>query len=227
MAVRAQERHDRDVAIAMNILCRYTCYMSAADCSYDISARADRLEVRGVREDELTAALELLNKVRAVQAEHVASTRDDLVHALMAANVSLTPPASLAQAQRLATHRDALLATPVFSYETLQKLRGDTAESSTRTWVARRREVHQLFTVTHKGRTLIPAFQLDERGATRTELQPILSTLITAGIEGWSLWTWLTSPTGLLSGQVPEQVAHSAPARALRAAQRFAAPHAA
>lgn len=201
--------------------------MSAADRSYDIAARADRLEVRGVSEDELAEALELLDKVRAVQADHVASTRDDLVYALMAANVRLTPPASLAQAQRLATHRDALLATPMYTYETLQKLRGDSAESTTRTWVARRRAAHELFTVTHNGRALIPAFQLDERGAPRKELQPILETLINVGIAGWSLWTWLTNPTGLLSGHIPEQVARTAPARALRAAQRFAAPSAA
>src|SRR5690606_28983266 len=197
------------------------------DCSYDVAARSDHVEVRDVGEEEVAAALQLLQKVRAVQADHVAASRDDLLRALMAANVSLTPPASLAQAQRLAAHRDALLATPTFSYEALRQVRGDRAESTTRTWVARRRETNHIFTISHKGRTLVPAFQFDDRGEPREELRPILSTLIKAGITGWPLWPWLTSPTSLLSGEIPEQVARSAPARALRAAQRFAAPHAA
>jgi hypothetical protein len=197
--------------------------MDTTRSPYEIATRPDRLEVRGVSEDDMTEALELLGRVRSVQATYVATHRDDLLHALMLANVSLTPPASLAQAQRLATHRDALLATPVFTHDTLQELRGDARGSSTRAWLARRREGHQVFTVTHKGRTLIPAFQLDERGEPREELQAMLSTLARAGVQGWSLWTWLTSPSSFLSGDIPEQVARTSPKRALRAAERFAA----
>jgi hypothetical protein len=79
-----------------------------------------------------------------------------------------------------------------------------------------------LFTVNVKGTTVIPAFQLDESGEPRPELQPIVSALQDGGIEGWSLWTWLTKPTSFLSGGVPEEVARTNPERALRAAQRFA-----
>lgn len=201
--------------------------MSGVESTYDIAERADHVEIRGVSPDEVTEALELLDKVRAVQADHVAASRGDLVRALMLNNVSLIPPASLGQAQRLATHRDSLLATPVFTYETLQKLRGDARESTTRTWLARRRDAEMVFTVAYKGRTLIPAFQFSEDGEPREELEPILSTLMRARVQGWPLWTWLTSPTSLLSGGIPEQVARSAPGRALRAAQRFAARRAA
>ena len=157
-----------------------------------------------------------------MQADHAAATRADLVQALMVHNVSLTPPATLAQAQRLATRRAALLATPVLTYESLRELRGDARVSSTRTWVTRRRDARELFTVTYNGRTLIPAFQLDDHGEPRAELQPVLSALIDAGVRGWSLWTWLTTPTSFLSGGVPEQVARTAAARVLRAARRFA-----
>jgi hypothetical protein len=80
-----------------------------------------------------------------------------------------------------------------------------------------------LFSINDKGRTLIPAFQLDERGDPRTELQPILSALHDGGVQGWALWTWLTKPTSFLSGGVPEKVARTDPARVVRAAQRFAA----
>lgn len=171
----------------------------------------------------LVEALDLLEKVRAVQAEHAGVTRTDLVHTLMAGNVPLTPPATLAQAQRLATHRDALLATPVLTHGSLRELRGDARESSTRTWLSRRRDAAELFTVSHGGRTLIPAFQFDDAGEPRPELQPVLDALLGAGVQGWALWTWLASPTSLLSGEVPERLARTAPQRVLRAANRFAA----
>src|SRR3954454_11255619 len=98
---------------------RYTRCMDTTRSRYEIATRSDRLEVRGVSQDDMTEALELLGRVRSVQATYVAAHRDDLLHALMLANVSLTPPASLAQAQRPATHRDALLATPVLTHDTL------------------------------------------------------------------------------------------------------------
>jgi hypothetical protein len=206
---------------------RYNCYMNAAKSAYEVAERAGHLEVRGVSRREVEEALELIGEVRVLQADHVAATRTDLLRTLMARSVTLTPPATLAQAQRLATHRDALLATPVFTHETLRALRRDAKASSTRTWLARRRENHEVFTVTHIGRTLIPAFQLDELGQPRPELQPVLEPLADAGITGWPLWTWLTSPTALLSGEIPEQLARRAPARVLRAARRFAAAAAA
>ena len=199
--------------------------MPAVDTSsYDIAEHSDHVEVRGVSGRHVTEALLLFEKVRAVQAEHAAATRGDLLHALMIQNVSLLPPATLAQAQRLATRRAALLATPVLTHESLRELRGDASVSSTRTWVTRRRDAHALFTVTHNGRTLIPAFQLDDHGEPRAELQAILSALIETGVQGWPLWTWLTTPTSFLSGGIPEHVARTAPARVLRAAERFAAP---
>src|SRR3954470_382266 len=105
---------------------RYTCYMRSVDAmAFDVAERADHLEVRGVSREEMVEALELLDKVRGVQADHVSATRSDLLRALMVQNVSLTPPATLAQAQRLATHRDALLATEVLTHESLRQLRGD------------------------------------------------------------------------------------------------------
>lgn len=235
------------VARATYIQVRYDCYMHPS--GYKIAERRDHLEIWGLsrpeldetlellelirslqaenvvsRGEELTQALaQLLDLVRTLQAEHVKAIRGDLLQVLMSRGVTLTPPAALIQAERLAAHRDALLATPVLAHETLSELRGDKSVSSTRTWLARRRDDHALFTVNHKGRTLIPAFQLDERGEPRSELQPILSALHEGGVQGWSLWTWLTKPTSFLSGGVPEEVARTDPARALRAARRFAA----
>lgn len=202
---------------------RYNRYMSTPEPLFEVAERADHLEVRGVSRGDVVEGLALIGQVRALQAQHVAASRTDLLRALMARNVALTPPATLAQAQRLAAHRDALLATPTFTHETLRHLRGDAKTSSTRAWLTRRRDNHELFTVTHNGRTLIPAFQLDDSGRPRPELQPVLKVLSRGGVTGWSLWTWLTSPTALLSGAIPEQLAHKAPERVERAARRFAA----
>lgn len=166
--------------------------------------------------------IEVFKAIRALQAEHVEASREELLRALMGHGVSLTPAAALSQSQRLAAHRNALLATPFHTYKSLSEQR-DSSESNTRTWVARRRQAHQLFTVDHGGRTLIPAFQFDEHGKLRAELAPILAALAHGGVRDWSLWTWLTSPTSFLSGEVPERTATTDPARALRAAQRFAA----
>ena len=168
--------------------------------------------------------------VRAVQADQVAATRGDLVRVLMAKNVDLTPPATLAQAQRLAAHRDALLATPVLTHDTLRALRGDAKASSTRTWLTRRRENHELFTVAHNGRTLIPAFQLDDDAHPRPELQPVLEALAAGGVTGWPLWAWLTMPSSLLSGRrpgaagSPRTAAGGACGAALRDGQRRLTP---
>jgi hypothetical protein len=214
---------------------------------YEVQRHRDHLEIRGltgseldetfeqlslirdlqahnvVSSTELTAALsQLVELVGTLQAERTEAVRDELLRVLMTREVTLIPPATLTQAQRLAAHRDALLATPVLTHGTLSELLGNERQSSTRTWLARRREQHALFTVNVKGKTIIPAFQLDENGEPRSELQPILSVLREGGLEGWSLWTWLTKPTSFLSGGVPEEVARTNPKRALRAAQRFA-----
>ena len=82
----------------------------------------------------LTQALEeLLDLIRTLQSEHVDAIRHDLLQVLMSREVSLTPPATLTQARRLATHRDALLATPVLTHDTLLSPRSSLSVSCVRT----------------------------------------------------------------------------------------------
>jgi hypothetical protein len=121
-----------------------------------------------------------------------------------------------AQAQRLAEHRTKLLASGALVME----------RGGARTGSAPGPANRALFTVCHGEQTLAPAFQFTSDGSSRPELRPLIAMLIADGIDGWQLWTWLTSPSSLLSGEVPHEVARTQPERAVRAAQRFAAPNA-
>lgn len=192
------------------------------EAGVNIAERDGRLEVSGVDRRDLEEALNLLPVVQELQAADASLTRELLLRALLHQQIPLTPPASVAQAHRLAAHRGSLLTTDVFTHQTLQQLRGDRQASSTRTWVTRKRQNRELFTVTHGGQTVLPAFQLAEDGTPRPELRPLIAVLADAGVDGWQLWTWLTSASSLLSGQVTHEVARTQPERALRAAQRFA-----
>jgi hypothetical protein len=70
---------------------------------------------------------------------------------------------------------------------------------------------------------VVPAFQLTAAGDPRPELQSLLQVLFDApGVDGWTIWAWLTSPSSLLAGGTPEQLAVTEPERALAAAIRFA-----
>jgi hypothetical protein len=64
--------------------------------------------------------------------------------------------------------------------------------------------------VPHEGETLIPAFQLDDAGELRPELGAVLEPLLTAGMDPWQVWSWLTQPAGLLGGEVPHEAARDA-----------------
>lgn len=196
--------------------------LSALD-HVEVSSHSDHLEVRGVSSTDLQEALALLEEIRSLQAAATADKRHELVRALMSASsIPSVPRASVAQSQRSALMRDALLGTGVDTHESLMKIRGDAKESSTRTWVSRRLKDHRLIAVRHGGRKLIPSFQLQDNGEPRPELQALFAALV--DVEPWTQWKWLTTGSNLLSGEVPERVARQNPARALMAAQRFAAP---
>ncbi|UOY03726.1 hypothetical protein [Blastococcus sp. PRF04-17] len=140
----------------------------------------------------------------------------------------MTGPRSAMQARaaqrRRAALRQALLETRAFSVVELARRRGQ-PEAATRLWLARRLGDQRLFTVPHDGQELVPAFQPTGPGEDlepRPELQPLLVVLAGADLGGWTIWTWLTQPSGLLSGQRPVDVAVIDPTRAHRAAERFA-----
>ena len=115
-------------------------------------------------------------------------------------------PVSLVLVARHARLRAQLLASRWFTYETMAELRGASVEA-TRFAVHKAANEHRLLVVPSGERSIVPGFQLTVDGEPRPELGPVLEPLLTAGMDPWRAWAWLTQPAALLGGQVPEQVA--------------------
>lgn len=115
-------------------------------------------------------------------------------------------PVPLLLIARQARLRAELLASHWLTYETLAERRGTSLEG-TRFAVHKAANEHRLLVVAAEERSLVPAFQLDGGGEVRAELVPVLRPLLTAGMDPWRAWAWLTQPAALLGGEVPERAA--------------------
>jgi len=164
----------------------------------------------------------MLTSVAEIQADEAAAFRKKFVRAMMVAEVDPVPAETRAQTQRLARQRERLLATGAYTTDALGELRGDAKSTNTHTWLSRRRKANALFTVTHDGNTLVPAFQLDGDGRPRKGIAEVLDALAPARLGEWATWTWFTSATPWLGGAVPSEVLAEDPSRVARAAARFA-----
>lgn len=171
----------------------------------------------------MARALALLAAVEKIQADEADVRRADLVRAMAVVGLDPVPADTVAQARRLARERDRLLASGAYDMPSLQQLRGDSKEATTRAWVSRRRKAGRLLTVSHDGALLVPAFQLGGGAEVRPGLAPVLAALTRAGLSGWAAWTWLTTNTPGLDGEVPADLLGRDPARVARAAESFAA----
>ncbi|MCQ9366754.1 hypothetical protein NQ038_09565 [Brevibacterium sp. 50QC2O2] len=188
-----------------------------------VHAGDDHIEVTGLSEDEVRQAIALFQATGREQLRARSALYAHVNRAMVDAAIPLIPEATARQAQRLAANREALLLE--HDHETYRSLaqKRQSRESSARTWVARMRERGDLFTLKVAGQTIIPALQLTADGTLEASMTPLVRTLLAAGMNGWSLWAWLTSPSGLLSGGIPAEVVGDNPRRALRAATRMAA----
>lgn len=115
-------------------------------------------------------------------------------------------PVQLLQIARRARLREELVATECLDYEALAGRRGTSVDAA-RFAVHKAAGEHRLLVVTPQEQALVPAFQLTDDGRVRPELEPVLVTLLSAGMDPWQVWIWLTQPAGLLSGGVPQEVA--------------------
>ena len=84
-------------------------------------------------------------------------------------------------------------------------------------WCQRR----QLFVIDEDGQHLVPAFLLDETLSPRPELTAI-STSSDMGDGGWSLWSWLATPSAWFGGAVPAGLVRTEPVRVAEAVRRAA-----
>lgn len=181
------------------------------------------VEVSGVDQATVEAALQLQRSVSEARLGARAGIEALTHQALLASAEPLVSLASQRQVQRVAVVRDRLLHEEGYeTYESLGTLRGTTA-SAARTWVARQRGGDRLFTVEVRGRTCIPSVQLLDGGSLDEHVSALVTTLLDAGLDGWGLWAWLTTPSSRLSGEVPAVVARSDPQRAALAARRHGA----
>ncbi|MBS2936470.1 hypothetical protein KDN32_01790 [Nocardioides sp. J2M5] len=115
-------------------------------------------------------------------------------------------PVELVRLRREGRLRAALLDGGWLDYAGVAARRG-VSENAARFAVHKAAERRALLLVPHEGRVLVPTFQLDDAGEVRAELLTVLEPLLAARVDPWRVWTWLTSPAALLSGDVPHEVA--------------------
>ena len=113
-------------------------------------------------------------------------------------------PVGLLLIARQARLREALLATPWFTYETLGELRG-TSVDATRFAVHKAAQTHRLLVVPVETRVVVPGFQLTATGEVRADIAPLLEPLLAAKMDPWRAWAWLTQPAALTLGRAPEE----------------------
>jgi hypothetical protein len=191
--------------------------------TYEVSETArDHYRIPGVSAERLRLALSLLEAAEVVRAEEAAGRRSQLLRAMLVADLDPVPAATVTQARRLAEHRERLIASGAHTVASLQRLRGNTSASTTRTWLARRRRSGALFTVSHDGSVLVPAFQFDEGGEPRPEMADVLAALAPLGLSGWALWTWFSSSSPWLDGARPVDWLDRRSEAVATAARRFA-----
>ncbi|MFB9777542.1 hypothetical protein [Brevibacterium otitidis] len=196
--------------------------ISSSD-QFHVSDVNDHLEVVGASKEELEQALALIRASRYRKVEARAAFASYVRQRMFDESAALISLASQKQVQRSAGLRQHLMDVEGFeTYASLAETR-NSLESSVRTWVSRKRKRNELFTIELNGATMIPTVQLTNSGDADPRIVELMRPLLDAGLDGWSLWAWLTQPNGLLSGEVPAEVVKTNTRRAVRAADRYAA----
>ncbi|NYE35769.1 hypothetical protein F4692_000873 [Nocardioides cavernae] len=124
---------------------------------------------------------------------------DDPAHAV---------PVALVRLRREARVRAELLDGGWLDYAGVAALRGVSLNAA-RFAVHKAAERRTMLLVQHEGTILVPTFQLDAVGEVRAELLTVLEPLL-ASVDPWRAWIWLTTPAGLLGGEVPHEAARDA-----------------
>lgn len=181
--------------------------------------------------DEATVSeAEVRNKVYRVfqagvlQGRRAGGARRELARVLGPSLEELDPVpyATVEQARRLAALRASLLHGGAWSTAAIAHARGITT-SNARQWVSRHRRAHRIFTVTHEGESLVPAFLLDEALEPWPAAREPIRLLHDAGEDGWALWAWFATPSAWVGGRTPSELLASQPDLVAAAARQRAA----
>lgn len=159
-----------------------------------------------------------------LQERRAPDARKELARALgpSLADLDPVPHATVEQARRLAALRASLLRKGALSTAAIAEARGMTPNNA-RQWISRHRKVDRLFTVTHEGETLVPAFLLDEELEPKPEASEAIIALREVGEDGWALWAWFATPSAWLGGRVPAEVLATDPELVAESARQRAA----
>lgn len=158
-----------------------------------------------------------------MQARRAPGARRELARALgpSLADLDPVPYATVEQARRLSALRGSLLRQGALSTAAVAEARSMTANNA-RQWISRNRKAFRLFTVTHDGETLVPAFLLDDELDPRAEAMEPIRALREAGDDGWALWAWFATPSVWLGDRAPADVLGTEPDLVARAARQRA-----
>lgn len=127
--------------------------------------------------------------------------------------------ASPAHSNNAAALRAQLMASGTWSLEDLSTRRGESTETTMR-WLSARRPT--AVRVVDQGEARYPRVQFDQAGNQRSVVAQCVRALLEAGHEPCFVWAWLSTPTGLLSGEIPLDVIDTQPERVRNAARRMA-----
>lgn len=131
-----------------------------------------------------------------------------------------TPPAVL-QARRNAAAREELLSEfGLLSSADIASLAGSRAKNKA-SLANRWKQEGRIFSVSHQGLALFPAYQFDEKGQPLPVIAQILSTLGRQS-RGWEFALWFTSSNGWVDGRRPVDLLESEPEEVAQAAEREA-----
>jgi hypothetical protein len=186
-----------------------------------VESVADETEVS---EAEVRNMVYRLVQAAALQQRRAPAARRDLARALgpSLGDLDPVPYATVEQARRLAALRASLLRDGAFSTAAIADARGMTANNA-RQWVSRHRKAHRIFTVTHEGETLVPAFVFDEQLEPRPAAQEPIRVLHEAGEDGWAMWAWFATPSAWVGGRIPAELLATAPDLVAESARQRAA----
>lgn len=186
-----------------------------------IEGVADEAEVS---EAELRSIVYRVLHGAVLQEQRAPADRRDLARTLVSSlgDLDPVPYATVEQARRLAALHASLLRQGAWSTAAIAEARGIT-NNNARQWLSRHRKAHRIFTVSHEGETLLPAFLLNDELEPRPAAQEPVRLLREVGEDGWALWAWFATPSAWVGRRTPAELLDREPDVVVESARQRAA----